>query len=334
MSTTLKDLANYLGLSVSTVSRALNDKGRMNEKTRAQIIQAAHDLQYIPNAPARSLKTNSNPIVGVLLPDVSNIFYTKLLQAIDLELNKIGYGMLFCNTDDNLEKEQQYMEMLLSQNVVGTIFAPTSANPLYEQKDFFQNVIYIDNMPSLERSDYSFVGIDNVRAGYELTSMLFETGHKNIVAVTGTIQETTAIHRMEGFCRKMKEQNIDISDRIFSGPYTIHAGYDIVMQMLNLPSFPDAIFVHNNVQVYGIIHALMALGKKIPADISIVSFDFMDDTKLIQPQITSVLQPISQLAAEAVRLVVQSPKPRHHQNIILNHSIYMGASLCARNKAD
>ena len=330
MSTTLKDLADHLGLSVSTVSRALNNKGRMNEKTRAQIIKAAQELQYIPNASARSLKTNSNPIVGVLLPDVSNIFYTKLLQVIDLELNEAGYGMLFCNTDDNLEKEKQYIEMLFSQNVVGTIFAPTSANPVYAQEDFFKNVIYIDNMPSLTQTDYSFVGIDNIRAGYELTSMLFETGHKNIVAVTGTVQETTAIHRMEGFCRKMKEQGVDPSNRIFSGPYTINAGYDTVMQMLNLPAFPDAIFVHNNVQVYGIIHALLALGKRIPEDISIVSFDFMDDTKLIQPQITSVLQPVKQLAAEAVRLVINPERTRRYQNIILNHSIYMGESLRAR----
>ena len=170
MSATLKDLANYLGLSVSTVSRALNNKGRMNEKTRAQIIQAAQELQYIPNASARSLKTNSNSIVGVLLPDISNIFYTKLLQAIDSELNKAGYGMLFCNTDDNLEKEKQYIEMLLSQNVIGTIFAPTSANPAYEQENFFKNIIFIDNMPSLSRTDYNFIGIDNIRAGYELTS--------------------------------------------------------------------------------------------------------------------------------------------------------------------
>ncbi|MSC86399.1 LacI family transcriptional regulator [Eubacterium sp. am_0171] len=328
MSTTLKDLANFLGLSVSTVSRALNNKGRMSEETRSQILKAAQDLQYIPNASARSLKTNSNPIVGVLLPDISNIFYTKLLQAIDLELNKAGYGMLFCNTDDDFKKERQYMEMLLSQNVAGTIFAPSSAAPHYEQEKFFQNIIYIDNMPSLSRSDYSFVGIDNIRAGYELTSMLFETGHKNIVAVTGTVQETTAIHRMEGFCRKMEEQSVDISHRIFSGPYTINAGYDIVMRMLNLPTFPDAIFVHNNVQVYGIIHALMNLRKKIPEDVSIVSFDFMDDTKLIQPQITSVLQPVSQLAAQAVQLVIEPEQAKNHPNIILNHTIYMGASLC------
>lgn len=333
MATTLKDLANYLGLSVSTVSRALNNKGRMNEKTRAQIIQAAHDLQYIPNASARSLKTNSNPIVGVLLPDVSNIFYTKLLQAIDLELNKAGYGMLFCNTDDDLEKEREYIEMFLSQNVAGTIFAPTAANPVYGQEDLFKNIIYIDNMPSLDRTDYSFVGIDNIKAGYELTSMLFESGHKNIVAVSGSVMESTAIHRMDGFCRKMKEQGIDVTHRIFFGPYTIKAGYDAVMQMLSLPSFPDAIFVYNNVQIYGIIHALMALGKKIPEDISVVSFDFMDDTKLIRPQITSVLQPVEQLAAEAVRLVVTPQKPGIHPHIILDHSIYMGDSFLARNDA-
>ena len=84
--------------------------------------------------------------------------------------NKAGYGMLFCNTDDDLEKEREYIEMFLSQNVAGTIFAPTAANPVYGQEDLFKNIIYIDNMPNLDRTDYSFVGIDNIKACLLYTS--------------------------------------------------------------------------------------------------------------------------------------------------------------------
>lgn len=336
MSSNLKDLSEYLGLSISTVSRALNGKGRISEVTRQRVMDAANKLSYVPNNMARSLKLSSSSIVGVILPDITNVFYPRMLQAIDRELSYHGYNMIFCNTDEDITREQMYYDLLKVKNVMGIIISQACQNDIYERENELGNVVFVDNIPRVTKNSYSFVGIDNHKAGYELTEKLISYGHKNIVAISGIVEETTAIDRLRGFRDCMQDHELPCGDEdVYYGEYNAESVSKLVGRILSRPTLPTAIYVPNNMQACGTILALERAGLYVPEDISVVCFDAIDFTGLVRPSLTCILQPVEKMARTAVEHIIRNAESKTKcqiTNYILNYEFYEGGSLKKRSQ--
>ena len=328
MHVTLKHIADNLGLSTATVSRALTGKGRIRDDTRQKIIDKANEFGYVPNDIARSLKMRKTFTIGVIIPDATNTFYSTMLKRIDHILSKRGYSILFCDSDENIEKETEYFELLKSKNVDGMIIVTSGRNDIYQNEKILTNIIFVDNIPTIDR-DFSYVTIDNIKAAYELTQLVVDNGHRNIAIICADMTETTGYDRLEGYKRCLVDNGLEYNiENVYQGSFRYQTGYEAVEKMLK-KHLPTAIFAQNNVQAYGAIQCLRDSSLSVPEDISIVCFDAIDKTGMISPKLTCVMQPVEEISNRAVKCILDnldgvSPSTK---SSILDYKIVLGNSL-------
>jgi len=331
MSSTLKDIATYLNVSVSTVSRALNNKGRVSDETCEKIFSVAESLNYRPNESARTLKMKRSSTIGVIIPDATNSFYSKMLKSIDEALWEKGYSIIFCDSDEKIERETEYFELLKSKNVSGMIIVTAGRNDIYESEKSLSNIVFVDNIPTISKP-FSSVSIDNMKAAYELTQMVIDYGHTDIVMVCADLSETTGFDRLEGFKKCMYDNGLNCDEEsIYKGAFRYRTGYEASKIILERKKRPTAIFAQNNVQAYGVIKGLQENGVKVPDDISVVCFDAIDETGLMCPKLTCIIQPVEEIGREAVSRIMKNLREEHGkysvERINLDYEIVVGNSL-------
>lgn len=201
---TLKDIADRLQISVSTVSRVVNNKSYVNPNTRELVNRAIEEMGYTPNQIARSLKVKATRTIGVVVPDISEALFSNLIKGIDDVLSANGYSIILCDTRENPEKENHYLELLLEKQIDGVILATVSRN---QQQAVFEDgtpsrvldryleaqipVVFIDNLPHLSRLVDSVI-IDNASASAMAVNYLADLGPQKIGMISGKVQETTA----------------------------------------------------------------------------------------------------------------------------------------------
>jgi LacI family transcriptional regulator len=331
MAVTLKDLARYLNLSPATVSRALNNKGRMREETRKRVIRAANTFNYRPNDTARTLKTKRSSTIGVIIPDAANVFYSIMLKSIDKELLKIGFSTIFCDSDESIERETEYFYILKSKQVSSMIIVTAGNNDIYNTENSLANIVFVDNLPRIDR-EFSSVSINNVKAAYELAQLVIDHGHKDIAVICGDLSETTSHGRLEGFKQCVMDNGLEHNmNNISHGSFRYQSGYDAMKKILQKSNKPTSIFAQNNMLAYGAIQALHEASFLIPDDISVVCFDAIDETGMMVPKLTCVMQPVEEIGRTAVssfmRNIESEQEPVEFSEIVLDYTICMGDSL-------
>lgn len=332
MSATLKDIAEYLGLSTSSVSRVLNNKGRISEETRKKVFEAAEKFHYRPNETARELKMQRSSTVGVIIPDVANTFYVKMLKSMDQMLWDAGYSIIFCDTNENIEREKAYFELLKSKKVSGMIIATTCKSDIYEKESKLGNYVFVDNAPYITNKPYSFVSVDNERASYELTQKIIEYGHRDIAMISGNLDESSSNDRVAGFKNCLSDYGIPFNPRRhYIGDCHYNSGYEITKKLIEHDNLPTIIYAHNNVEGFGAMYALKEENIRIPEDVSLVCFDGQDDAKLIEPVFTGVSQPIERIGETAVQMIIDNLKNdgNHFKTVtnFLDYTFIEGRSL-------
>ena len=188
--TTLKDVAKHLGVSVSTVSRVINNTSYVSSETREMVEDAIKKLNYYPNETARRLKNNTSNVLGVIIPDITNPFFANIIRGVDKETQEKSFTFLLCDTAGDVNREKEAMNLLLRQNVAGIVSA-SIATGVVAQKIYSppgRHVVFIDNMPDL-KTEFSSVTIDNYQAAKELTEILINKGHRDICMISGPINE-------------------------------------------------------------------------------------------------------------------------------------------------
>lgn len=322
MGANLKDIAQHLNISVSTVSRVVNNKDRVSPETRERVSKALIELQYTPNEVARSLKSKSVNTIGVIVSDISNNFYSSVIKGIEGLAWEKGFSIIVCNSDGEAEREKEYTQLLLQKQIAGLIIATVGGNMSFFKQYSRQGipVIFIDNLPKLNES-FDYVTINNINASYELTCHLIEQGHKDIAIITGSLDETTAAERLQGWKNALSENGISIRKKwIGTGNFRQESGYKIMKSFLEKEDKPTAILAANNFLAYGAVRAIYDSGLKIPEDISIVCFDAFDPTGLVRPQITSIIQPAEEIGRISVDIAIrksQSKNKKVYEKVIL-----------------
>ena len=329
MRATLKDIAEEVGLSVSSVSRVLNNTGRISAEKRKAVLDAAKRMNYTPNVNARELKKQTSSTIGVIIPDVTNTFFVRMLKCIDHKLWEQGYNIIFCDTDESVARELEYYRLLKEKNVAGIIVSPARRSMIYENESQNINCVFVDNEPYMTEKPYSFVSINNMQASMELTQYVIDAGYRDIIMITGDLDETSSNQRLVGFQNCLRENHIGCTqDRIYFGDCHYKSGFEIVERLIQDHKLPECIYAHNNVEAFGAYAALRKHGIRVPEDIGLVCFDGEDPMSLHGINITGIVQPVEEIAEAAVEMVLNNMKnPGQHCRKLLPYKFLEGHTL-------
>lgn len=226
MGSNLKDIAQELGLSVSTVSRAINNKGYVSQATKKRVQKAVEKHQYVPNQVARSLRTQATKTVGIIVPDIGE-YFAAVIKGADEVFSAHGYSIILVDSHENKEKEKEYLKLLYEKRIDGLLLATVlDDSPWFNT--YINNgvpIVFFDNMPNLQQS-FNIVLLDNRKASFMAVEHLYKEGHRNIAMICGDQAETTAKERSEGYMSAMAHCGLDPNPALIKySDYHDEAGY-------------------------------------------------------------------------------------------------------------
>ncbi|WP_066250412.1 LacI family DNA-binding transcriptional regulator [Neobacillus drentensis] len=306
MTVTIKDIAKQAGVSITTVSRIINNKAEgIRKETCEKVLKVVEELHYKPNSIARSMITKKTYTIGLVIPDIRNPFFPELVRGVEDVANAAQYTVFLCNTDSSHRKETDYLAIMKEKNVDGIIF--TGPQEL-QSKDFYQSVqeyeipiILLDRGQEIE--DFSGVYIDNVQAGYMATKHLLELSHQNIGCITGPAAIPNSNERYKGYLKAFSEFQIPVDESIvIPGNYQMEGGYVAAKALLKERDV-TAIFAFNDLMAFGVYQAAYELGIKIPEDLSVVGFDNLPFNQLIRPKLTTIEQSAYKMGEIAAKML-------------------------------
>lgn len=326
----LEDIARELDLSVSTVSRAINGKGRVGEGTRARVLDAVRRSDYRINDVARALRMKTARSIGVIVPDISNGFFASVIKGAQQRCHQSDYILIVCNSDEDAAVEGEVLQTLLSKQVSGLVLASVGESRVIRRKYGALNVpiVYIDNMPR-DAEGYDSVSIDNCAAARQLTLAMLDRGYHDIGMISGPMAQSTGELRRRGFEAALAEQGVEArSEWIREGLFTMESGYAQMQRILDGDPIPRAMLFASNYIAYGALKAIREAGLRVPDDIAIAAFDALDDTGLITPLITSINQPAQQIGQCAVDILLEHMDKRRDagKRLVLTPSFVDGDS--------
>lgn len=320
----LKDIAQKLNISVSTVSRVVNNLDRVDPETRKRVLEALKEYDYLPDDNARRLKTRTSNVLGVIVPDISNPFYASAIKGIERVAADGGYSVIVCNTEEDGERERNAVRLLQRQKVAGyvvaTILDDERVLQCYSTLD--SPVVFFDNAPD-EGMQFNAVTINNFRAARELVGYMARRGHRRIFMIAGPAGESSADERMQGWRAALWDAGIEPGDGwCVNGDFREESGRRVMEAFLARGDRPTAVCVANNFMAYGAAKAVFDAGLDIPEDLSMGAFDIVDDTGLMRLKITTVIQPAGDIGAVAADMCLNPRGPENVQSarrVVLEH---------------
>lgn len=334
---TIYDIAKRANVSPMTVSRVINNTDNIRLETRKKVENAIKELGYVPNSVARSLTSNKTNTLGLVLPDISNPFFSKIARGAEDVALDFGYRVLMSNTDEDSEKEINYIDMMISARVDGVLIAPTSDKTITQINRLRENKIphvLIDR--TIEGFSGDYVIGDSYDGSRKLIEHLINYGHRNIALINGPSNVSTARDRERGYIETLKLNNLPIHEHYISeiDYKNVQAGNakNIVQQLIELKGNkrPTAIFAANNFIAISVIRALKDLGLNVPNDISVVCFDEVEPVVYFDPFFTVAAQPASDLGKIGVQFLVErveNKKIEKERKVILPPDIYIRKSI-------
>ena len=307
--TTVKDVARECGVSVTAVSLVLNDRAsNISQKTKEKILEKAKELDYHPDATARSLATKKTNTIGVIIPDISNAFFAETVRNIQIELNEYGYDMFLCNSEEKFSNDIKYIKLFNSRNVDGLIITMSAETMGNGNQLEIKNLLDKCQIPYVlfDRfydGDESRVYVDNLKSGYDVAKYLIECGHREIGVITGPLHLNSSRDRLEGVKKALAENLIVLEeDNIINGKYDIESGKEGAKQLLDRVT---AIFAFNDLQAYGVIETARKMNVSIPNDVSLVGFDDIFYSTVLDTRLTTVRQPILEMSKKLCSTLMQ-----------------------------
>ncbi|MEC0246478.1 substrate-binding domain-containing protein [Paenibacillus chitinolyticus] len=304
---TIYDIAEKANVSAMTVSRVINNSGRISEATRKRVRKVMEELNYIPNSMARGLVLQKTKLLSLLITDITNPFYTTIARGAEDTAKRSGYKLLFGNSDEDYGKEKDYVEMILSTRVDGVLFAPTGDASLEQlrqlQKHGIPFVILDREVPGIETD---VVLGDSKEGARKLVEHLIGLGHRRIALVNGSPDVSTARLRYTGYREALLLGGLPLDESlVVSLNYRQFQDEASLQVLLALPSPPTAIFAANNLLAVGIIQALRQKGLSVPEDVSVVCFDDFGPAETVNPFLTVASQPAYQFGALGMQLLIE-----------------------------
>lgn len=308
---TIYDVAKIAGVSPSTISRVMNTPDIVAEDTRQKVINAVKELAYIPNMMAASMPKRRTNYIGLIIPDVTNTFFSNLIRGIQDISEEHGYNVLVVNSDDSQEKEGRYLKLLYSRRVDGVIMTVAG----YQEENFPEEelsllkkmrIVLIDR--EINGLTTSIVKINNFGGAYSAVKYLLKMGHKKIMYLAGIEGTRTNQERRKAYLAALEEDNINWKKEIV-GNFRLDAAYQKIMyywpELQKSNDLPTAIFAANDLMAIGALKAFVRLKVQVPKEVSIIGFDNIPFSDCTYPPLTTIAQPTYQMGQKAVETLLK-----------------------------
>ncbi len=304
---TIKDVAKQSGVSISTVSRVINDSKPVTDEVKQRVLDVIKETGYIPNPLARSLVTKKSKLIGVVVPELSDSFVNEILNGIEEIAKMYDYDILLANTYSNREQELKSINLLRAKQVEGIVMISWKVEE--EHINYIQNcgipATYISK--TARNYDIHTVSTSNKEATYDMTKYLVSKGHEKIAFIMTSEDDTVLeMERLSGYEDALSENNIKLDKTLIkNGGTTYEKGYKSMKELLDDNIVPDAAFVTGDEAAIGAINAICDAGYKVPEDISVAGFNDVKIAKMYRPKLTTVYQPLYDMGAVAMRMVIK-----------------------------
>lgn len=309
----IKELSEKIGVSSATISRVVNNHGYVSEKTRAQVLEAIEKYQYVPNAIARSLSTKKTRNIGVIVPDIENEFFSSVISGISRTAEGQGYNIHFMGTDENIDSEHKFLEIVNQQRLEGIIISPVSENDIYTRdkllrlKESGVPVVLVDR--NVAGADFKGVFVDNYAGAYAGVKALIDAGHTRIAIITGIKISKPGRERERGYLEAMKAAGLELrSEYILAGDFKIEKAYECTKKLMELKNPPTAIFTSNNCTTMGCLKYMTENKYKLGKNISVLGFDDIEVLKIIKYNLSVVSRDAKLQGQKAMELMIRELK--------------------------
>ena len=331
----LRYIASSLNLSIGTVSRVLNGKAkqyRISDATVKLVMDFAHRHGYKPNMIAKGLQASKTYTLGLIIPDISNPFFSNLAKYVEYYAGKLNYSILLANANNNFETENRQIENLVSRKVDGIIAVPVGvASPLYSE--VFESgvpLVFIDRY--FKDQTWPYITSDNYQGGYLCAKMFLEKGHQTLAVIEGSMGVELVKERTRGFKQAISDEDRQIDeDYITGGDFSVQCGYESTKSLLQLNPRPTAIFAMSNLIGLGVLKALKESKLNIPDDVSLIVYDDQPYSAYLNPPLTTVRQNTKRIGEMAIDYMVQMAhsKAKKLSSVHINVDIIERASVAA-----
>ncbi len=338
---TIRDVARLAEVSVGTVSKVINSKGRVRPNLARRVMTAMEALDFHPDQIARSLKVRQSLTIGMVIPDITNPFFGDVIRGVGTEARIHGYSLILCDSNEDPAIERSNLNTLFARRVDGVLIAPSdvkSASEGFTRRRF--PLVFFDRIPP--GFSGSAVLTNNLEAASEATQHLIEIGHRRLAIITGRLNLSSGSDRLEGFRRALQQAGLALRDEYLQqGDFQIESGYLCGLKLLRLPLPPTAIFCCNNQMTLGLMRAVAELRISCPAHVSVLGFDDFPWAANFSPRLTTIAQPSHEMGKQAIQLLldkIQSVRDQGHADgekvVVLKAELRVRDSTAAPCTAD
>lgn len=321
----IKDIALECKVSATTVSRALNDSKEISKETRDKILRVCEEKGYIPNSAARSLILKKTNMIGLIIPDITNQYYSYVSKGVSSYLDSIGYGLILCNSDRNKANEKKYLSFLSEKRVDGIILIPIKPKA-EDYINVIKNIpmVFVDNY--VKDLDVSFVGNDNFAGSKKIIGHMLNQGYKRIGVILGDDESTASNERLKGYIDSLKHNKISFDkDIVINSTATFEDGYKIACELIK--KNVDSIFAINDTVAMGVMKYCYFSNIKIPTELGIAGYDDIEQSSMLPVPLTTVHQKKTTLGETAANLLINEIKNK----VMDKRKLILQPSLVVRN---
>lgn len=311
---TIREIAKEAGVSIATVSRVINNKGGVNENTKKKVQKIIEELNYSPNSIAVGLNNKKSKTIALIIPDITNPYFLELAKIVERESVRKGYNLILCNSDNDKELEKKQISMIDQKYIDGLIIASHLFEKSYLSRDI--PVVVIDRITN---NEFSTVTSDNYNGALLATEHLLNIGCKKIAHISGPPKVRIAEERIEGYMSRVGTKRWFNKSYIVDGEYSLNKAFEVTRMLLNKNDEIDGIFAGNDLMGVGVLKSLYSLGKKVPDDIAVIGFDGIAFSRITIPELSTIAQPIQEMALEASRILFDQIE--NNQRYIINKKL-------------
>ena len=325
---TIKDIAKMCGVGVSTVSRAINDHPDINPETKSLINQVISEQGYVPNNSARNLKRTEAKTIAVLVKGMNNPFFTSMVKSIEKEIKKKKYAMVLHHVEFDEDELDAALELVKEKRLKGIIFLGGNFNHSEEKLGHLKVPFILSTVGCISdvisKNTYSTVSMDDVKESYRMVDYLIQSGHKKIAMITASVGDgSIGKLRLTGYKQALQANQISFRQELIRPmkdtlePYSMENGYQVTKELLESGEEFTALYVISDMMAVGALRAIHEAGKKVPEDYSLAGYDGIELGRYITPTITTINQPIEEMAKETIGLLfdILAGKKQHQHKV-------------------
>ncbi|WP_077358610.1 LacI family DNA-binding transcriptional regulator [Virgibacillus halodenitrificans] len=324
---TIQEVAKRAGVSAATVSRVLNNRNSVKEKTRNRVDEAIKELNYEPSVLGRNLRNSESRLLLVLLPNIANPYYTEIINGIEDTAIDKGYNILLCQTDSNPERETIYFNMVRNRLADGIILM----DPTVNRKNLYN---LASQHPIIQCSEFDeegeipYVSIDNELAAYQAVKHLIKIGKKKVALINTEEKFLYARERRRGYEKAMQEFDLPIESRWIRklDNLQFESGQQAMRSLLNESERPNAVFAVSDILAIGALKEINSAGLHVPEDIAVIGFDKISFSNMTHPTLTTIAQPMYKMGCISANMIIDKISGKEVESLILDHELVIRES--------